>query len=56
MEKKSDKATSLLANVIYRSEAKHQEVFETIFLKTDSLLRVLGNVFVVSIIKSCAFN
>ena len=27
------KATSLLANVIYRSEAKHQEVFETILFE-----------------------
>ena len=40
------KATSLLANVIYRSEAKHQEVFETILFENGFITEgAVSNVF-----------
>ena len=40
------KATSLLANVIYRSEAKHQEVFETILFEDGFITEgAVSNVF-----------
>ena len=40
------KATSLLANVIYRSEAKHQEVFETILFQNGFITEgAVSNVF-----------
>jgi D-alanine transaminase len=40
------KATSLLANVIYRSEAKHQEVFETILCENGFITEgAVSNVF-----------
>ena len=40
------KATSLLANVIYRSEAKHQEVFETILFENEFITEgAVSNVF-----------
>ena len=40
------KATSLLANVIYRSEAKHQEVFETILFENGFISEgAVSNVF-----------
>ena len=40
------KATSLLANVIYRSEAKHQEVFETILFEDGFVTEgAVSNVF-----------
>ena len=40
------KATSLLANVIYRSEAKHREVFETILFENGFITEgAVSNVF-----------
>ena len=40
------KATSLLANVIYRSKAKHQEVFETILFENGFITEgAVSNVF-----------
>tara|TARA_B100000614_G_scaffold218824_1_gene204771 strand:+ start:637 stop:1470 length:834 start_codon:yes stop_codon:yes gene_type:complete len=40
------KATSLLANVIYRSEAKHQKVFETILFENGFITEgAVSNVF-----------
>jgi len=40
------KATSLLANVIYRSEAKHKEVFETILFENGFITEgAVSNVF-----------
>ncbi len=40
------KATSLLANVIYRTEAKHQEVFETILFEDGFITEgAVSNVF-----------
>ena len=40
------KATSLLANVIYRSEAKHQEVFETILFENGFITEgAVSNIF-----------
>tara|TARA_B100001121_G_C18560266_1_gene559957 strand:+ start:45 stop:878 length:834 start_codon:yes stop_codon:yes gene_type:complete len=40
------KATSLLANVLYRSEAKHQEVFETILYENGFITEgAVSNVF-----------
>ena len=40
------KATSLLANVIYRSEAKHQDVFETILFENGFITEgAVSNVF-----------
>ena len=40
------KATSLLANVIYRSQAKHQEVFETILFENGFITEgAVSNVF-----------